>query len=343
MSRRKDRPHDLPDNQVTSEAAWLRRRDIIKGLGLVGAGALVGCGEFGCSRGGAVPGSEGPPVPQPSTGAATEGPGDLSELYPAHRNSQFTVDRPITPEDVSSRYNNFYEFTTDKERVHLLARDFRVRPWTVEVKGEVHRPQTFDFDALVRQMPLEERVYRFRCVEAWAMVVPWTGFPLSALLRAVEPKSSARYVRLVTANDPEQMPGLRQQSWYPWPYFEALRMDEAMLDLTFVATGIYGHPLPGQHGAPLRLVTPWKYGFKSIKSIVTIELTEERPPTFWNQLQSQEYGFFGNVDPAVPHPRWSQATERMIDTGRRVATLPYNGYGEHVASLYRGMPTNRIY
>jgi len=327
--------------RVTPERIYLKRREILRQLGLVGAGVLSGV--VGCDRG--------DDVARPTTVRAEEqsppdpsaAPEDVLARYPAPRSTAYRVSRAITPEPVASGYNNFYELSTDKEEVRFLAEGLRVRPWTVEVTGEVHRPRTFDVDQLVREMPLEERVYRFRCVEAWAMVVPWTGFPLRALLARVEPTSHARFVRFVTAEDEAQMPGIADQPWYPWPYREALRLDEANHELTLLATGIYGHPLPGQHGAPIRLVTPWKYGFKSIKSIVRIEVTREQPETFWNGLQPSEYGFYGNVDPAVPHPRWSQATERMIDTGARVPTEPYNGYGELVASMYRAMPTERIY
>ena len=198
----------------------------------------------------------------------------------------------------------------------------------------VDRPKVYDLDDLVRRMPLEERLYRFRCVEAWAMAVPWTGFPMKALINEVQPKSSARYVRMVTFQRPEQAPGQKSQPWYPWPYFEALTMEEAMNELTLLGTGIYGHALPKQHGAPIRLVAPWKYGFKSIKSIVSIEFTDKQPPTFWNKLAPSEYDFWANVNPNVPHPRWSQATERLISTGERVPSQLYNGYGEYVAHLY---------
>ena len=242
------------------------------------------------------------------------------------------MDRPLTPSSVAATYNNYYEFTTDKERVAEVAAGFVTRPWRVEVSGLCARPQTFDVDALIRAMPMEERVYRFRCVEAWAMVVPWTGFPLAALLDRVEPNREARFVRFVSFPPRDDAPGMARQSHYPWPYHEALRLDEARHDLAMLATGIYGRPMPNQHGAPLRLVVPWKYGFKSIKGVQKIELTAERPRTFWNRLQPREYSFLANIDPDVPHPRWSQAKERMIDTGAEVPTRKYNGYD--VAGLY---------
>ncbi|MEM9067359.1 MAG: protein-methionine-sulfoxide reductase catalytic subunit MsrP [Myxococcota bacterium] len=305
---------------MTSEAVFLRRRELVRNLGLAAGSLLVGCRET--------------PAPRPVSVTAPSATTEVS-LYPARRSRRYRVDRALTPPEVASRYNNFYEISTDKDDVWRLAEAMPLRPWGVEVVGSVHAPRTFSIDELERLVSLEERVYRFRCVEAWAMVVPWTGLPLRALLDRVRPLGSAHYVRFVTVHD-TRMPGIRNQPHYPWPYFEALRLDEAMNELTLLATGIYGRPLPPQHGAPVRLVVPWKYGFKSIKSIVRIEVLEERPSTFWSQLQPAEYGFVGNVDPATPHPRWSQAEERMIDTGARVPTQPYNGYGEWVASLYPG-------
>jgi sulfoxide reductase catalytic subunit YedY len=280
----------------------------------------------------------------PSGGQAQTPPADLdaspeidslaSGLYPAERNTAFTLDRAVTDETVAGQHNNFYEFTEVKSRVWRLARDFQPRPWEVEVTGLVERPGVFDVDELERTMPLEERLCRFRCVEAWAMAVPWTGFPLRHLIERVEPTSRATHIRFVTVHRPQEMPGIDSAPWYPWPYYEGLTMTEAMNELTLLATGIYGHRLPPQHGAPIRLVVPWKYGYKSIKSIVRIEFVAGQPPTFWNDLIPQEYGFTSNVDPTVPHPRWSQETERLIGTGDRVATLPFNGYGEWVAHLY---------
>lgn len=308
----------LPERVATPEAAWRDRRAVLRTLG-IGAASLA---AIGCT----------PSVPP----RGDEPPDPTADLYPAKRNPAFGSSRPLTAEIVAARYNNFYEFTADKAAVHRRVGAFRARPWTVEVTGLCAKPQVFDIDPLIRRFPLEERIYRFRCVEAWAMTVPWTGFPLAALLRAVEPAADARFLRLWTANKPEQMPGLKAQHWYPWPYYEALRIDEAMHPLALLATGIYGHPLPAQHGAPIRLVTPWKYGFKSIKSVVKIELVQQRPGTFWNALVPQEYDFWGNVDPRVPHPRWSQASERLIGRGDRVPTLLYNGYAKQVAGLYRG-------
>lgn len=308
----------LPDwhiaaRDATPEAAWRDRRAFIRSLGL-GAAALAG---IGCTP-----------------AAPPEAPDPTADLYPATRNPAFESGRPLTTPAVAARFNNFYEFTPDKGEVHRRVAAFRTRPWTVEVTGLCRKPQVFDIDPLIRKQALEERIYRFRCVEAWAMTVPWTGFVLADLLKQVEPTPDAKFVRFWTANKPAEMPGLKTQHWYPWPYYEALRIDEAMHPLTLMATGIYGRPLPKQHGAPIRLVVPWKYGFKSIKSVVKIELVKQQPGTFWNALVPQEYDFWGNVDPRVPHPRWSQASERLIGRGDRVPTLMYNGYGAQVAGLY---------
>jgi len=235
-----------------------------------------------------------------------------------------------------SGYNNFYEFGLDKSDPSRNASTLRTRPWTVTIDGECQKPMTVDIDQILRWAPLEERVYRMRCVEAWSMVVPWVGFPLAELLKRVEPKISAKYVAFTTLLDPEQMPGQRR-SVLDWPYVEGLRLDEALHPLAILTVGLYGKPLPNQNGAPLRLVVPWKYGFKGIKSIVKIRLTEEQPPTTWNEAASHEYGFYANVNPAVDHPRWSQATERRIGEFQRRPTLPFNGYADQVAHLYAGM------
>ncbi len=242
----------------------------------------------------------------------------------------------MTPESVAGAYNNFYEFTTVKEKVWQLARGYPVEPWKVKVHGLVKKPRTLDLDDVMGRFPLEERLYRFRCVERWAMQVPWTGYPLRSLIDILEPLPSAKFVRFVTVNDAEGMPGIRKQRWYPWPYFEALRLDEARHHLAFVVVGSYGHALPMQHGAPWRLAIPWKYGYKSPKSLVEIEFTEKKPGTFWNRLQPTEYGFYSNVDPSKPHPRWSQRMERDIGTGVTRETLVYNGYADQVGSLYTG-------
>ena len=257
----------------------------------------------------------------------------MGAYYPGHPNPDFRrVDRPITDEVAAARTTNFYEFSTTKQ-VWRYVEPFQPVPWKIEVAGLVERPRTYDVDDLVREYPLEERVYRHRCVEAWAMVVPWTGIPLAALLGRAGPKAGATHVRFVSFLRPSEAGG---QNWRggPWPYTEGLTLAEAVNELTFLATGMYGHPLLKQHGAPVRLVVPWKYGYKSIKSVTRIEVTDRQPATFWNSLQPREYGFESNVDPAVPHPRWSQASETMLGTGERFPTQKYNGYGEWVGELY---------
>ena len=257
------------------------------------------------------------------------------------RNAAYPGRREITAEREVTTYNNFYEFGTDKS-IHRAAQRLRQRPWTVKVDGLVDRPREYDIDDLLARMPLEERVYRLRCVEAWGMTVPWTGFPLSALLNEVGVQAGARYVRFETAVQRDTMPGLRQ-SWYPWPYIEGCTVAEAGHDLTFMVVGAYGKPLPPQNGGPLRIHQPWKYGFKAGKSLVRISLTAERPRTFWEAIQPSEYGFWANVNPEVSHPRWSQASERLIGSGERVPTQLFNGYGEWVAPLYAGLQRERLW
>jgi sulfoxide reductase catalytic subunit YedY len=269
-------------------------------------------------------------VPQLEDEAARGG-----ELTIARR-GVFAVDDAPTPYGDVTSYNNFYEFGTGKGDPAEYAHTLRPRPWTVTIAGEVQKPQRLDIDQLLGWFPLEERVYRMRCVEAWSMVIPWVGFPLGDLLRRCEPTSRAKYVAFTTLLDLAQMPQQRRRV-LDWPYVEGLRIDEAMHPLAILAVGLYGRTLPNQNGAPLRLVVPWKYGFKGIKSIVRIELTEAQPPTTWNLAAPHEYGFYANVNPAVDHPRWSQATERRIGELRRRPTLPFNGYAEQVASLYAGM------
>lgn len=318
---------EIPEREATPEDVFFNRRKFMKALGIVGFGTIMsqfaGCLETHSEQ------------PTGETQSKGKEPAAL-QLLNAPRNPAFTLDRPLTDEAVAARYNNFYEFSSGKEEVWRLVDRFETKPWQVEVTGLVKNPKIYDIDELIRTMPLEERLYRFRCVEAWAMAVPWTGFPMKVLIDHVEPLSSARYVRMVTFLRPDQAPGFKTQPWYPWPYFEGLTMEEATNPLTLLAVGIYGHELPKQHGAPVRLVVPWKYGFKSIKSIVRIEFTDTQPATFWNAVAPDEYDFRANVNPAVPHPRWSQATERIIGTGERRPTLPYNGYGEYVAHLYQG-------
>jgi sulfoxide reductase catalytic subunit YedY len=248
----------------------------------------------------------------------------------------------LTPlKDISS-YNNFYEFGTSKGDPAIEAKNFKTSPWTVSIEGLVKKPQKMDTAGIMKVSPLEERVYRMRCVEGWSMVIPWIGLPLNALIKAVEPTSKAKYVAFETLNDPKQMPGVRTPV-LNWPYTEGLRLDEAMNPLAILAVGLYGETLPNQDGAPIRLVVPWKYGFKGIKSIVKIKFVESEPPTAWNQATPSEYGFYSNVNPEVDHPRWSQSTERRIGEFRRRKTLMFNGYGDQVAKLYAGMDLKKYY
>ncbi|WP_120809337.1 protein-methionine-sulfoxide reductase catalytic subunit MsrP [Vogesella indigofera] len=257
---------------------------------------------------------------------------------PATKSPLSTSEKPNSRDDITS-YNNYYEFGTGKDEPALYARRLKTRPWTVTVDGEVTKPRTFDIDSLLK-MKLQERIYRLRCVEGWSMVIPWIGFPLADLLKQVQPTSRAKYVAFETALRPGEMPGVARRV-LDWPYREGLRIDEAMHPLTILAVGLYGELLPNQNGAPVRLVVPWKYGFKSIKSISRIHLLEKQPPTSWNMAAPNEYGFYSNVNPAVDHPRWSQATERRIGEFFKRKTLPFNGYGEQVAGLYRGMDLRR--
>ena len=311
----------LAERELTPERFFRRRRQLIKSAGLIGLGIVNGI----------LP-SCGPAEDAVRIGAQENPPG--LDLYPAWRNRQFELDRAVTLEAYAASYNNFYEFSVFKSRVYKNAARLTTHPWQVTITGLIAKPKVYDTDALVRSMAIEERHYRFRCVEAWAMAVPWTGFPLAALIKKVEPLSAAKFVRFTTFLKPKQATN-QSPSNGPWPYTEALTMAEAMNELTILATGIYGHPLPKQHGAPVRLVVPWKYGFKSIKSIVKIDFTAERPATFWNSNRPKEYDFSANVDPNTPHPRWSQTNETLIDSGERRPTLPYNGYDEWVAELYR--------
>ena len=256
--------------------------------------------------------------------------------------SPFSTSEKLTPLRDVTTYNNFYEFGTGKEQPAELAKNFRTTPWSVAIQGAVAKPQILDLDAIMKLAPLEERVYRLRCVEGWSMVIPWIGFPLNALIKKVEPSSNARYVAFESYYDPKQMPQGRYAG-IGFPYVEGLRLDEALHPLTLIAVGLYGEPLPNQNGAPLRLVVPWKYGFKSIKSIARIRFIEKQPPTTWNLANSREYGFYSNVNPEVDHPRWSQAKERRIGEFFKRETLKFNGYGEHVASLYTGLDLRRNY
>jgi sulfoxide reductase catalytic subunit YedY len=328
---------EIKPSEITPEHLYLSRRRFIKGIGALVAGSLVAaaCGE-------ATPTAAPTPSPGPSPVAALP-PSSVPSPTATPAGPDFTtptagvdeLGRALTPFDTITNYTNFYEFTTSKEGVASLAKDFQTSPWEVKVGGLVQNPKTFSMDDL-RKFTQEERIYRLRCVEAWSMVIPWLGFPLSKLLAEVEPLSQAQYVRFQTLYNADQMPG-EESDYFPWPYVEGLRLDEAMHDLTLLATGLYGKPLLPQNGAPVRVVVPWKYGFKSIKSIVKIDLVEELPVSFWMASSPNEYGFYANVNPDVPHPRWSQATERRIGETGHIDTLLFNGYGDEVAYLYEGM------
>ena len=262
-------------------------------------------------------------------------------LYPAKRNDKYKLDRKITDEKINDHYNNFYEFGTSKH-IAAAAQKLTVEPWTVKIDGLVEKPQEIGIDDLIRKMTLEERLYRHRCVEAWSMAIAWTGFPLAKLVKFARPLGAAKFVQMTTFMDRKIAPG-QNLPWFPWPYVESLTMAEATNDLAFIATGCYGHPLDKQHGAPIRLAVPWKYGFKSIKSIVRFTLVDKQPVGMWQKIQPSEYGFWANVNPKVPHPRWSQATEELIGTGERRPTMLFNGYGEYVADLYKGMEGHQLW
>lgn len=304
----------VKSSEITPYSQYLSRRDFLKAAGIVtGSALLAAC----------APKVTNTPIP----------PGDGSAIPQGQMDER--GDPANSFEDITN-YNNFYEFSTDKQAVNSLSGKFTTSPWTVEVYGLVNNPKTYGIEDLLKKFPQEERIYRLRCVEAWSMVIPWTGFALASLLKEVEPTSDAKYVRFETVLRPEEMPG-QKSPFYPWPYQEGLRLDEAMHDLTILATGLYGQPMPNPNGAPIRLVVPWKYGFKSIKSIVKIELVDKQPETLWNTVGPDEYGFYSNVNPDRPHPRWSQASERRIGELGRRETLMFNGYAEEVASLYEGM------
>lgn len=317
MLIKRKRGWEIPEAQATPEHVFRNRRRFLT----TGAACALTIG------GAALRGTAGHAAPSAGAGDPSAG------LYPAQRNGHFQLDREITNEKVSTTYNNFFEFGSSKT-IWETAQRLPIRPWEIRIDGMVEKEMTLGIDDLVKQVQLEERLYRHRCVEAWGMAVPWTGFPMKRLVEIAKPLSSAKYVRMETFNRPDIAPGMKA-SWYPWPYVEGLTMEEATNDLTLMGTGIYGKPLPKQMGAPLRLVVPWKYGFKSIKSLVRFSFTDKRPRGYWEALQDSEYGFWANVNPQIPHPRWSQATEEVIGTnGQRVPTQIFNGYGEFVAALY---------
>lgn len=307
---------ELPERDVTPEDVFFNRRDIVKALGIAPAIAATAS------------------VLPAGMAFATESDPSAG-LYPVPRNGKYTVDRALTEEIEATTYNNFYEFGSHKQISKAVQR-LEIRPWNIKIDGLVEKEFEIGIDDLLKQVSLEERVYRFRCVEAWAMTVPWSGFAMKQLVELAKPLSGAKYIQMETiAEDKAQMPGLRQ-FWYPWPYTEGLTMEEATNEMAFMVTGLYGKPVPKQNGAPLRLATPWKYGFKSIKSIVRFTFTDEKPKTFWESLQDKEYGFWANVNPAVSHPRWSQASEWQLGGSQndRVPTRLYNGYEEFVAHMY---------
>ncbi len=311
---------ELPEHAATPEHIFLNRRSFLSGL--TGAGALLAGSSF--------------------LSHAAQGAEDPSaNLYPAPKNDAYKITRPLTPEKLTANYNNFYEFGSHKQ-IANAAQALKIRPWEVVIDGLVDNPQKIAIDDLLKKMPLEERLYRHRCVEGWSMTIPWSGFALAELVKMASPKSDAKYVRFETFMDPEVASGQRA-GWYPWPYVEGVTLAEATNDLAFMVSGAYGKPLAKQYGAPLRLALPWKYGFKSIKSIVRISLTQERPVSFWEQIQASEYGFWANVNPNVPHPRWSQATEQPLGSNERIPTLLFNGYAEQVAGLYEGMSGDELY
>ncbi|MCU0500711.1 MAG: protein-methionine-sulfoxide reductase catalytic subunit MsrP [Anaerolineae bacterium] len=344
----------IKSSEITPEHIYISRRNFMKGVSISAASALLlaACGPQQSSApassgsqaaGGPVASGSAPATAGPLATAAAQVTAGTTSLPTTASSKKVEVpDEPLTSFEDVTNFNNFYEFTTNKEGVARLAKDFKAVPWTVAVGGMVNKPMTFGIEDLVKKFAQEERVYRMRCVEGWSMVIPWLGFSLAALLKEVEPLSDAKYVRFETLVDPLQMPGQRDKT-YPWPYIEGLRLDEAMNDLTILSTGLYGKSLLPQNGAPVRLVVPWKYGFKSIKSIVKIDLVDKEPKSLWMKLSPDEYGFYANVNPEVSHPRWSQASERRIGEAGRRRTLPFNGYAEQVAQLYTGMDLRKNY
>lgn len=314
---------EIKSSEITPEHIYLSRRKFMVGIGALAASSaiLAACGSVGDA-----------PTSETSGDSSQEASDQVLEVSA----KTDELGDELTSFEAVTNFNNYYEFTTDKEGVADLAQNFTTEPWTVEVSGLVNNPKTYNLDDLRAKFVQQERIYRLRCVEAWSMVIPWMGFPLAEILKEVEPTSQAKYVRFETVYRPEEMPG-QKSPWYNWPYVEGLRLDEAMNDLAIAATGLYGKYLEPQNGAPFRLVVPWKYGFKSIKSIVKMELVAEQPVSLWMAAAPNEYGFYANVNPDVSHPRWSQATERRIGEFGRRNTLPFNGYGEQVAHLYNGM------
>ncbi len=319
---------ERPMSQATAEPLFQNRRSLVKALA---AGPILAAAPFllsGCDEGPKV--AQLPPEPDPS-----------APLYPVTRNERYKLDRAITPEKLATSYNNYYEFGSSKSVV-AESQALPLRPWLVTIDGLVEKPIEIDVDALLKKMPLEERLYRHRCVEAWSMDVPWSGFALKAFVEFARPLSSAKFLQMTSFHNPEIAPG-QNSSWYPWPYVEGVTLAEATNELAFIATGAYGKPLPKQNGTPLRLTLPWKYGFKSAKGLVRFTFTKKRPVGFWERIQRKEYGFWANVNPEVSHPRWSQARERVLGLNGKVPTRLYNGYAEYVAHLYKDMKNERLF
>lgn len=321
----------LKESEASSFESYTNRRSFIGklGLGTIGAASLSTIGCVGNANGG------------PERGPLDTIPANAPRFgYPATRSELYTVDeRPVSDRIAASSYNNFYEFDGNSKEIWHLTDDYNPYPWTIQIHGLVEKPITLDLEDLIRQIGIEERLYRHRCVEAWSLTVPWAGFPLRKLVELAKPLSKATHLRFVSVARKKEMPGIRSQSWYKWPYYEGLTIQEATNDLAFAATGMYGEPLTKQNGSPIRLVLPWKYGYKGPKAVARIEFVDKEPKTFWNDLAPDEYSFSSNVNPMVPHPRWSQASERFIkdmDDIQRVLTLPYNGYGNFVSSMYPG-------
>ena len=311
---------EIPERLATPEHLFWNRRALLAGSG---AAALSLAPNFALAQ------------------RISDLPDPTKDLYPVGRNEKYALDRPVTDEKINTNYNNFYEFGSSKS-VAKTAQALKLRPWMVKIDGMLETPQEIGIDDLIRKMPLEERLYRHRCVEAWSMAIAWTGFPFAKLVELAKPLSAAKYVRMETFLDPSVAPS-QKQSWYPWPYVEGLTIAEATNELAFLVTGAYGKPVSKVQGAPLRLAVPWKYGFKSIKSIVRFSFTDQRPKSYWEALQASEYGFWANVNPGVAHPRWSQATEELIGRNERRPTLIFNGYGEYVADLYKGLEHERLW
>ena len=312
---------EIADRHVTDEGLYLKRREFVAVMGLGGAigGALLAAPRL----------------------ALAQDTDPSAKFYPAKRNDRYGTPEPVTGERQSTTYSNYYEFDTDKS-IWRQAQKLPLRPWTIKVSGKVEKPFEIAIDDLLAKMQLEERVYRHRCVETWSMIVPWSGFPMRSLVELCKPVGDPKFVVMQTLSDTKVMTG-QKDPLYPWPYTEGLAMDEATHDLTFIATGLYGKPIPRQNGAPLRLVAPWKYGFKNVKAIVSLEFTDKRPVSFWEKILPNEYGFWANVNPAVPHPRWSQATEKPLGSSERIPTQIYNGYGEFVAGLYENRKSEKLF